>query len=91
MIINPIAIGMLVVPLLKEFRIVGNVGMKYPIPTPIAMATKIHKVRFLSRKFSVFDAIFTILFEKIHIIIPLRFEGFVRDIFQLVVECCQML
>jgi hypothetical protein len=39
---------------------IGNVGMKYPIPTPMAMATNIHKVRFLSRKLNFLAAIFRI-------------------------------
>ena len=56
--IKPIAIGMLVVPLLNEFIMLGNVGIKYPSPTPIAIATNIHKVRFLSRKLNFFVAIF---------------------------------
>jgi hypothetical protein len=48
---------MLVVPLLNEFMIFGNDGEKYPIPTPIAIATKIQSVRFLSRKPNFFLAI----------------------------------
>jgi hypothetical protein len=55
--IKPIAMGMLVVPLLNEFMIFGNDGEKYPIPTPIAIATKIQSVRFLSRKPNFFLAI----------------------------------
>ena len=52
--IKPIAIGIFVVPLLNEFKMSGKVGIKYPIPTLIAIATNIHKVRFLSRKFNFF-------------------------------------
>jgi hypothetical protein len=44
------AIGMFVVPLLIELIRSGNEGATYPIPTPNAMAIKIHRVRFLSKK-----------------------------------------
>jgi hypothetical protein len=44
------AIGILVVPLLMELISSGNDGTTYPIPTPNAMAIKIHRVRFLSKK-----------------------------------------
>jgi hypothetical protein len=52
------AIGMFVVPLLNEFMMFGNVGIKYPSPTPITIATKIQMVRFLSRKLNFFEVIF---------------------------------
>lgn len=45
--INPIASGILVVPLEKELINSEEEGMKYPIPTPMAMAIKIQSVRYL--------------------------------------------
>lgn len=42
---SPIANGILVVPVEKELMKVADEGKKYPIPTPIAMAKNIHKVR----------------------------------------------
>src|SRR5690606_37291383 len=45
--INPIAKGMFVVPLEKELINPVEDGIKYPIPTPIAMAIKIQRVRYL--------------------------------------------
>src|SRR5690606_24584975 len=49
---RPIAIGIFVVPVLNELRYSGNEGIKYPMPTPTAMARNIQRVRFLSRKFN---------------------------------------
>ncbi|GAA4270646.1 hypothetical protein GCM10022257_27470 [Hyunsoonleella aestuarii] len=59
--IKPIAMGIFVVPLLNEFMMLGNVGIKYPSPTPIAIVINIHNVRFLSRKLNFFLAIFITL------------------------------
>jgi len=52
--INPIAKGILVVPLEKELIIVEEEGIKYPMPTPKNMAKNIHRVRYLSKKPSSF-------------------------------------
>ena len=52
--INPIASGILVVPVENELMKVDEEGKKYPIPTPIAMAKKIHRVRNLSKKLNFF-------------------------------------
>lgn len=56
--INPMAMGIFVVPLLNELMILGKVGMKCPMPTPMAIAAKIHSVRFLLRKLNFLDAMF---------------------------------
>jgi hypothetical protein len=48
--------GILVVPLEKELMNVLLEGIKYPILTPKAIAKKIHKVKFLSKKPSFFRA-----------------------------------
>src|SRR5690554_2019217 len=45
--INPIAKGIFVVPLENELINPEEEGIKYPIPTPIAMAIKIQSVRYL--------------------------------------------
>jgi hypothetical protein len=45
---------MFVVPLEKELIKLEEDGKKYPIPTPIAIAKKIHKVRKRSKKLSCF-------------------------------------
>ena len=50
MTIKPMAIGMLVVPMLNELILLENDGIKYPIPTPKIIAMKIQSVRYLSRK-----------------------------------------
>jgi hypothetical protein len=42
---SPIAMGIFVVPLLKVFIMLGKLGIKYPSPTPIAIATKIQSVK----------------------------------------------
>ena len=52
--IRPIAKGILVVPVEKELMIVAEDGMKYPIATPITIATKIHSVRNRSKKLNFF-------------------------------------
>jgi len=52
--INPIAKGILVVPLEKELINPDEEGMKYPMATPMAIARNIHKVRYLSRKLNFF-------------------------------------
>jgi hypothetical protein len=39
------AMGIFVVPLLNELIMSGNDGIKYPIPTPNAIAMKIQRVR----------------------------------------------
>jgi hypothetical protein len=52
--IKPMASGILVVPLEKEFMNVEEEGIKYPIATPIRIARNIHKVRLRSRKPSFF-------------------------------------
>src|SRR5690606_29040389 len=44
--INPIAKGMFVVPLENEFIKSDDEGIKYPTPTPMAMAIKIQSVRY---------------------------------------------
>jgi hypothetical protein len=48
------ASGMLVVPEEKELINLLLDGMKYPIPTPTAIAANIHKVKNRSRKLSFF-------------------------------------
>ena len=52
--ISPIAMGILVVPDEKELMKPDEVGIKYPIATPIAIATNIQKVKYLSRKLNFF-------------------------------------
>lgn len=52
--INPIANGILVVPLEKEFINVDEDGIKYPMDTPNAIAKKIQSVKYLSRKLNFF-------------------------------------
>ena len=52
--INPIAKGMLVVPLDIELMNEAVEGIKYPIATPITMAEKIHTVKYLSKKLNLF-------------------------------------
>jgi len=47
--INPIAIGMLVVPELIEFQNPAIEGNKYPDKTPENMARNIQRVRYLSK------------------------------------------
>ena len=42
---SPIANGILVVPVENELMKVEEEGKKYPMPTPMAMAKKIHNVR----------------------------------------------
>ena len=54
MTISPIAKGILVVPLEKELIKVDELGKKYPIPTPIAIARNIHRVKNRSRKLNCF-------------------------------------
>src|SRR5699024_8521619 len=44
--IKPMARGILVVPCEKELMKPEDDGIKYPIPTPRAIAIKIHKVRY---------------------------------------------
>ena len=46
--------GIFVVPLEKELMNVLLEGIKYPMPTPKAIAKKIHRVKFLSKKLSFF-------------------------------------
>jgi len=48
------AMGILVVPVLKESIYEEEEGNKYPIPTPIAMARNIQRVRYWSRKLNFF-------------------------------------
>ena len=61
------AIGIFVVPLLKEFMMSGNEGIKYPIPIPNAIAIKIQSVRNLSRKLNfLLDPIVVNKFERKH-------------------------
>ena len=53
--INPIAMGILVVLSGEDFSESQNVaidGKKYPEKTPINMARNIHKVRYLSKNLS---------------------------------------
>lgn len=52
--INPTARGILVVPEENELTKPDDDGMKYPIPTPIAIAINIQSVRYLSKKFKRF-------------------------------------
>ena len=52
--ISPMASGILVVPDENELIKLDDEGMKQPIATPIAMAKKIHKVRYLSKNPSFF-------------------------------------
>src|SRR6056297_2908727 len=61
--INPMAMGILVVPLLNELTKSGKVGKKYPMTTPTIIATKIQRVKFLSKKLNFLVAII-FLFEK---------------------------
>jgi hypothetical protein len=46
--------GIFVVPLEKELMKLEEEGKKLPIATPIAIAKKIHKVRYLSKKLNFF-------------------------------------
>jgi len=48
--ISPIAMGILVVPLLIVFIKEGVSGIKYPRHTPSSMAAKIQRVRYWSKK-----------------------------------------
>jgi len=50
--ISPMAMGMLVVPDDIEFQKSAMPGESQPQNTPIAMAKKIHNVRYLSKNFS---------------------------------------
>jgi hypothetical protein len=52
--IRPMASGILVVPLEKELIKSDEDGKRNPIDTPIAIARKIHKVRYRSRKLNFF-------------------------------------
>ena len=52
--IRPRASGIFVVPVEKELMKAEDDGMKYPMDTPIAIATNIHKVKYRSRKLSFF-------------------------------------
>ena len=52
--INPIASGILVVPLENELMKPAVDGMKYPKPTPIAIARKIQRVKYWSNFLSFF-------------------------------------
>ena len=52
--INPMAKGILVVPVEKELMKPEDEGKKYPIPTPIIIAKKIQRVRKRSKKPSFF-------------------------------------
>jgi hypothetical protein len=52
--ISPMARGIFVEPLEKELIKEEEEGIKYPIPTPIAMARNIHSVRKRSKKPSFF-------------------------------------
>ena len=52
--IKPIAKGILVVPEENELMKVDEEGKKFPMATPMAIAKKIHKVRYLSKKPSFF-------------------------------------
>jgi len=61
--INPIAMGILVEPLLKELIKLELDGKKYPMLTPMAMATNIHSVRKRSRKLSFFMIIIVLNIE----------------------------
>src|ERR1035437_9202308 len=54
MSINPIASGILVVPLEKELMKPAVDGIKYPKPTPIAMARNIQRVKYWSSFLSFF-------------------------------------
>ena len=52
--IRPIANGIFVVPLENELINPDEDGIKTPVATPIAIARKIHRVRYRSRKLSFF-------------------------------------
>src|SRR5680860_207791 len=52
MTMRPTAIGTEVVPQLARVMTSDSAGHRYPAPTPIPMAKKIHSVRNLSRNFS---------------------------------------
>src|SRR5688572_591247 len=52
--ISPMAKGIFVVPLENKLINLPEDGIKYPIPTPIAIARKIHRVRYRSRKLNFF-------------------------------------
>jgi hypothetical protein len=54
MTIRPMAMGILVVPRLIVLIYSGNDGNIYPKLTPAAIATKIQRVRFLSKKLNCF-------------------------------------
>tara|TARA_B110000908_G_C9995603_1_gene331750 strand:+ start:73 stop:318 length:246 start_codon:yes stop_codon:yes gene_type:complete len=51
---SPMANGMLVVPFEKELMNPALSGIKLPMETPKAIARKIHKVKFRSRKLNFF-------------------------------------
>jgi hypothetical protein len=52
--INPIAIGMFVVPELNEFQNVDIPDQKYPIITPVNITRNIQRVRYRSKNESCF-------------------------------------
>jgi hypothetical protein len=52
--IKPMAKGRFVVPFEKEFMNVAEDGKRLPIPMPMAIAKKIHKVKYLSKKLNFF-------------------------------------
>jgi hypothetical protein len=52
--INPMAKGILVVPLEKERINFGAAGIRYPIETPAIIAKKIQRVKYLSKKLNFF-------------------------------------
>jgi hypothetical protein len=63
--INPIAKGILVVPVENELIKPDDSGMKYPIATPVAIARKIQRVRYWSKKLNFFLLLVIILrFKK---------------------------
>ena len=52
--INPIASGIFVVPVENELINADDDGKKYPMETPTAIAKKIHKVKYRSKKLNFF-------------------------------------
>jgi hypothetical protein len=75
--INPMANGILVVPLDSEFIHRDEPGKKFPILTPTIMAKKIQSVRYLSKKLNflrsfVGKQFVTDIFNQLKLIVFLR-------------------
>jgi hypothetical protein len=62
MIINPMAIGMFVVPDDRLYQKVAMAGLDQPAKTPANMAKKIQRVRYRSRNFNLFCEAITVFY-----------------------------